>query len=175
MIFAIPTDTCFWFATSLYDEAWFRLIYELKWREATKRLSMVVRDFNALKEIISINNEQIDFLKRYPYPFTVVWEKKTSFSLPNFLSAEDYSTIAVRVAEICLIKDLAENLTFPMFLTSANLSWMTETYTLDELFEQFGNNRHFTIFDWNTGNLPPSDIFSFKGSSLDFNYIRKNS
>ena len=174
MIFAIPTDTCFWFATSLYDEAWFNLIYRLKWRMSDKRLSFVVKDFDDLKSIIDINSEQIDFLRNYPYPFTVLWGKINSFELPEFLSVTDYAKIAIRVAERCLNPMLHDELVFPMFLTSANESWAPEIYSSIELESKFWNEKRIKIFEGTLKSCPPSDIFGFSWSTLEPLFIRKN-
>jgi tRNA A37 threonylcarbamoyladenosine synthetase subunit TsaC/SUA5/YrdC len=174
MILAIPTDTCYWFATSLYDEAWFRLIYEIKWREATKRLSTVVRDFTQLNDIIKISSEQIDFLKKYKFPFTIIWEKSNKFILPSFLDKNDYSKIAVRVWDKCLGNDVIESLEFPMFLTSANQSWEPELYSDIDIRLKFWHFPELKIIEWTIPKSLPSDIFCFVWDTLELDYLRRN-
>lgn len=71
MIRIIPTDTCYGLAGEL-TKADFLRIYELKGRDFSKPLALVVKDFENISDIAFISKKQISFLKEYPYPFSVV-------------------------------------------------------------------------------------------------------
>lgn len=173
MIYSIPTDTCFWLWCPLYSKEDFLKIYLLKNRESNKPLSFAVKNFSDLKNIIILTNEQVVFLKKYKRPFTVVWELNPSFKLPQFLDKKIYSKIAVRVWELTIKKDILSKIPFPIFLTSANISWDQEIYSSDESKKIF-NWEDIFHFDWKIDIMPPSDIFYFEKKSLEPIYIRKN-
>lgn len=173
MLYAIPTDTCFWLACPMNNETGFLEIYKLKWRDFNKPLSIVIKNFDDLNNYIKITKKQIDFLKKYPYPFTILWEINNNFLLPDFLDKNIYSRVAIRIASVCLDRNITGNLEFPLFLTSANLSWQGEIYNSEEIVRIFWN-KNIEIFPWKIDFKPASNIFEFIDDSLDINFIRKN-
>lgn len=173
MIFAIPTDTCFWLGCSFYDEKWYLEIYKLKNRDKNKQLSVVVKDFKELEDISNLNISQINFLKKYPYPFTVLASVKENFILPVFLNKNIYSKIAFRVWEKCISKDILEKIKFPIFLTSANISWETEVYSSNEIANIF-KNKKIIVFPKNINKIPTSNIFEFIWETTEIQFYRKN-
>lgn len=175
MVFAIPTDTCFWFACNIYDFDWFKLIYQIKERDLFKPLSFVVNNYSDLHSIIDINQKQIEFLKSYLFPFTVIWNKIINFQLPGFLSELTYSKIAIRVASNCLKPEIINDFEYPMFLTSVNISWEPEIFDSQVIIEKFWFHKDLKIYWWSIEIAPPSDIFEFDWDSTEINYYRKNS
>lgn len=173
MIFAIPTDTCFWLGCSFYDEKWYLEIYKLKNRDKNKPLSVVVKDFKELEHITNLNTSQINFLKKYPYPFTILASVKEDFILPAFLDKNIYSKIAFRVWEKCIPKNILKKIDFPIFLTSANISWKTEVYSGDEIASIF-KNKKIIVFPQNINKIPTSNIFEFIWDNLEIQFLRKN-
>lgn len=169
MIKIIPTDTCYGLAGN-FNENDFDEIYALKWRTHTKRLAIVVKDFQMLSEIVYITPEQIKILQKYPFPFSVILPRNSSYHFPEFLKTDNYKYISVRIWEKCLEKPILEELDFPLFLTSANISWEPETIS-------FCNAQR--IFPWIDGfdggvcNAKPSNIFSF-GENDELIFLRKN-
>jgi tRNA A37 threonylcarbamoyladenosine synthetase subunit TsaC/SUA5/YrdC len=122
MPYIVPTNTCYGIAGEQTLEE-YTAIYRLKGREFSKPLAWIVRDYDDLHEYIEITDEQIDFLKNYPRPWTILAPKKSSYILPDFLDPIQYSRIAFRVATACIPdRSLQEKLSYPLFLTSANLS-----------------------------------------------------
>ena len=91
-----------------------------------------------MEKISKLNSRQIDFLKGYPHPFTIVTEMKTDFIFPSFLDRNLYKDFGLRVAESFLTEEGSEMLEFPIFLTSANNSGEEEIYDYSELQERFG-------------------------------------
>lgn len=157
MIQIIPTDTCYWLAWE-FTEQDYHEIYRLKWRDFMKPLAWLVRDYEDLKQYIEITDEQIEFLKQYPRPWSILGKRREDFVLPDFLDAKMYEKISLRLAEKCIITDIRDRLDYPLFLTSANISWAPESKTLSEARE---------VFLWVEGldggvcDTPPSDIFEF--------------
>lgn len=174
MIYCIPTDTCFWIASNIFSKDDYNRIYELKWRGYNNPLAFLVKWYNDIDKIIDITQEQIDFLKNYPHPFTVIGNLKKDFILPDFLDKQIYSKIAIRVAKECINHDIIKKLDYPMFLTSANYSWEKEIYSYNAALDIFWKFEWVTVISWITKNYPPSNIFSFIDDTLELNFLRQN-
>lgn len=170
MIFILPTDTCYGIAGDL-TQVDYEKIYELKGREAAKKLAFLVRDFEMLRKIAIISHEQEDFLKNYPHPFSVLLPPNPNYHFPEFLQISNYQLISVRIAENCIPKNIIPEINFPLFLTSANISGQKESVTYTEAKKNFPN---ISGFDSGMCDNPPSDIFSF-GENNTIKYLRKNS
>lgn len=108
------------------EEQDYAMIYDLKGRSFKKQLAFLVRDFAMLEEYAHITPQQILFLKNYPHPWSVVLPRKQSYQLPSFLDAKQYANISFRLATQCLSVETEAHIvaqaTFPLFLTSANIS-----------------------------------------------------
>ncbi|MCK9272064.1 Sua5/YciO/YrdC/YwlC family protein [Candidatus Gracilibacteria bacterium] len=173
MIFAIPTDTCFGLGCSFFDEKGYFEIYNLKSRTTNKPLSFVVKDFKELEKITNLNKAQLNFLKNYSHPFTILTSVKENFILPSFLDKNIYNKVAFRVGEKCISKDLLDKINFPIFLTSANISGENEIYSSSELVHIF-KNKNIKIFTGNIDKIPTSNIFEFIGETIEIQFHRKN-
>jgi len=185
MLYLLPSDTCFWLACSINDLEWYNKIYMLKWRDFYKPLAIMVDSYDFLEKNTNITKTQINFLKNYHRPFSVLLEYKiqnennnlinTINSLPN---KELYKKISLRIANIEEQKKLINEI-WPIFLTSANISWKNEVYSWKEVYDIFWKY----IKKWEVKALfkknlilpeiKPSDIFEFIWVSLEINYLRK--
>jgi len=93
-----------------------------------------------MQKYIEISDEQIEFLRQYPHPWSFLGKKKSDFILPEWMESEKYQMLSIRVAKVCLPTLQHFNtptLQFPLFLTSANLSGQRESKTLAEAREVF--------------------------------------
>jgi tRNA A37 threonylcarbamoyladenosine synthetase subunit TsaC/SUA5/YrdC len=166
MIFLLPTDTCYGLAGE-FTEADYLEIYRLKGRDFSKPLAFLVESFDDMKQYIEITDEQIEFLRNYPHPWSFLW--KRICELPEWIESERYSMISLRVGDICIPKQ-QENISYPLFLTSANLSGNPESKTLAEA------RVFFPWVEWIDGwicDRPPSDIFSIWDDE-ELKYLRRN-
>ncbi|MDD2907154.1 MAG: Sua5/YciO/YrdC/YwlC family protein [Candidatus Gracilibacteria bacterium] len=187
MIYILPTDTCFGMACALDDIKSYEKIYKIKKRSLDKPLAIMVSDFNWLEKNTILTKEQVDFLKKYNKPFTILTESPNVKIWIDFVNDETseefinrgvYEKIAFRVAnnktEDRIIKENG-----PIFLTSANISNEPEIYTSREIKEKFEYYLEKGIIKFvgeNTGKLdivPPSEIFEFEGESLEQKFLRK--
>lgn len=183
MIFLIATDTCWWIGCPI-SELWeYKEIYSIKKRDYKKPLAIMVESFDWLEEHTDLNKEQIEFLKNYNKPFSILtncdkirmylefaWEYE---DFPNF---EEYEQFSFRVAHNNEQKELIKKV-WPVFLTSANFSWESEIYKLDDLKKQFKDHlkkvKILSDYDLDE-NIKPSDIFEFEGEWTQVIYLRKN-
>jgi len=187
MIYILPTDTCFWIACPIHDIKSYEGIYKIKKRNLSKPIAILIDNYKWLTENTDLNTEQIEFLKNYDKPFTILtnsdplklWINYTDEDNKEFINRDIYKEFAFRVANNNTQKKLIKQ-HWPMFLTSANISNNQEIYTSKEIEKEFcyylENNK--IQFVWkNTWKLKQnwtSDIFKFIWDSLEIEYIRKN-
>ncbi len=175
MVYVIPTDTCFWFACNIYDKKNYKKIYAIKWRNFIKPLPILVKTFEDLEYLTEINVNQINYLKSYPYPFTLLIKPNKNFKYPDFIEKNDYKKIAIRIAEICIPWEFLHMFNYPLFLTSANISDQKELFSSLEIKKEFNNNlKDLEIIEAQIEKRPASNIFEFIKDSLEINFIRKN-
>jgi len=187
MIYLLPTDTCYWMACPIHDFKAYSWIYKIKKRNLNKPLAILVPDFEWLKENTELNSEQIQFLKDYKNPFTIItesdhlrlWINYIDEDNNEFINRDIYDNFAFRIVNNDTEKRLIKE-NWPMFLTSANLSNKPEIYSGKEVEEEFSyylEKEKMKLVWKNTWNLPKnwtSDIFSFKWDTTEIEYIRQN-
>jgi L-threonylcarbamoyladenylate synthase len=184
MIYFLPTDTCFWIACELINSDDYNKIYDIKKRDLKKPLAIMVENFEWLKKYTTLNEKQVNFLKTYKNPFTILTNCDYIAYILNyeddkisFINKNIYKKIAFRVAHNDIQKKLTKKL-WPIFLTSANIADKSEIYSREILQKEF----QYYIDKWIVKILWPwdsqkksisSDIFEFKWESLNIEYLRK--
>ena len=174
-LFIIPTNTCFWLACPIWDIESYKKIYELKNRPLDKPLAIMVDSFEWLEENTTLNKQQIEFLKNYKNPFTILCETKKDLLDKNIPNKSIYQKIAFRVAHNFIQRKLIMK-NWPLFLTSANKSWDNEITTTKWILEVFSREDWTQIFAHREYEIPwdktASDIFEFVWDSLEVKYLR---
>ncbi|QFR39018.1 Sua5/YciO/YrdC/YwlC family protein [Candidatus Gracilibacteria bacterium 28_42_T64] len=184
-VYIIPTDTCYGLACPISEHESYDKIYKMKKRDYTKPLAIMVEDFKWLSQNTDLTPEQIQFLKDYENPFTILTESMPlshwiQFEVEDvcFRNREVYPKIAIRIAnnteQAKLIKRVG-----PIFLTSANISDKPEIYKGSELKTEFAyylaNSKIELLGGYDlTYNNHTSDIFEFEGTTTEIKYLRKN-
>ena len=185
MIYIIPTDTCFWIACPISEIENYEKIYEIKKRDKTKAIAIMVLDFDYFEKNTKLTLNQIEFLKEYKNPFTILMDKnkildKNLLSTINKLSnSEIYEKIAFRVNHTFMHRRLIEK-NWLLFLTSANISDNPEifdTKTIKKEFWDIIKEEKIQVFaHWEfkiNSKQKYSDIFEFEGESEKNKYFRK--
>ena len=185
MIYIIPTDTCYGIACPLEDKKNYEKIYKIKKRSFDNPLAIMVEDFAWLRENTDLTDEQVDFLEKYEDPFTILtnsnsvelflqfWDENED----HFINKDVYKQVAIRVASNAIESKLIKNVG-PIWLTSANLSGKWEIYNIPDIEKDFAYYIEKGIVEIRgTYALDPkvsaSDVFEFKGESLDITYLRR--
>lgn len=183
MIYIIPTDTCFWIACAINDIKSYNEIYKIKNRSNDKPLAIMVDSFSWLEKNTNLNKTQIEFLKNYYRPWTILTDCSYIKKILNleewnlkYENKEFYKKIAFRVAnneiQIRLISKI-----WPIFLTSANFSWEKEIYDIYEAKKQFKKFWKKINFLWEwiilDNKIQPSDIFEFDYETTNIKYLRQ--
>jgi len=176
-MFIIPTNTCFGIWCFIQDLDWYKNIYKIKWRDFNKPISIFVDSFEYIEKNTKLTEQNIDFLKNYENPWTVLVniEDITDSSLLQNISKlpneEVYLKIAFRLAHTELQQNLIkENWLF--FLTSLNNSWEKEIFNLKQMSEDLRqkiNYYNVQILDKNIDSKQDfSDIVEFKNDKIFF-------
>lgn len=175
-IYIVPTDSCYGIGCWLDDQASYEKIYELKWRDKSRPFSILVPSWDDLKYESKLTHQQVNFLKTYKFPFTIICDIQSDFRDEyHLLGIYGYTSIGFRVGENCLPAESLWHLTSPIFLTSANKSWEKECNTLDEVKRVFSDNYStFTIIPWNAWGNPASNVIQFIWNTNELRYLRKN-
>lgn len=82
-----------------------------------------------LREYSEITDAQIEFLRVYPHPWSIILRKNENLITPEYIDANQYEYISFRVASECISVDARAGLSYPLWLTSANLSGYPESTT----------------------------------------------
>ena len=184
MIYILPTDTCYGIACPLEDKKSYEKLYKIKKRRFEKPLAIMVKDFAWLKENTELTDEQVDFLRNYEKPFTVITNSTPVDLFIKFgdeneyhlINKDVYDRVAFRVANNDMQESLI-NSVGPIWLTSANLSGAGETYDIEKIEEDFAYyiDKWVAEIMWDQNldpEVPASDIIEFDGDSLDFRLLR---
>lgn len=101
MLIILPTDTCYGLAGEFTEQDYLD-IYRLKGRDFDKLLALLVEDFDDMRRYIEISDEQIEFLRDYPHPWSFLGNKKSDFVLPAWMDSNNYQMLSIRVASVFL-------------------------------------------------------------------------
>jgi len=181
MVFILPTNTCFGIGCYIDDMVSYKKIYQIKWRDFKKPLAIFVDN---IEKILDLNKEQINFLRNYKKPWTILVERnkvkdkeilKYIDSLPN---KDIYKKLAFRQVHNSDQEKIVKKWYF--FLTSANKSWEKEIKDIEGIKKIFKKEIEKWLIDLvSTVNkidslYPSSDIFEFVDNSIKIKYLRKN-
>ncbi len=185
MLYILPTDTCFWLACSISEIEDYDKIYEIKNRDKSKAIAIIVWDFDYFFEATKLTEKQINFLKNYKNPFTILIEKEKILDkkllkiINNLPNSKIYKKIAFRVAHTEIQKNLIKQ-KWLLFLTSANKSWNPEIFFVEKIQEEFQDDLwkyNIKILALNGYSInskkKSSDIFEFVWESEEVKYFRK--
>lgn len=185
MIYIVPTNTCFWIACPISEIESYEKLYEIKQRDKSKAIAIMVMDFDYFKENTDLNLNQIKFLEDYENPFTILIDRNKIFdtnllNIINWLSnSEIYKKIAFRVSHTFMHRDLIEK-NWLLFLTSANISNNPEIFDTETIKKEFWDiieEEQIQVFaHWEfkiESKQKHSDIIEFKGESDQITFFRR--
>ncbi len=123
-VIAYPTETFYAIGASAYNEEAILRIFEIKQRELSKPLPLIVRDFNQAKEIADIPQNLLSSIEEICTRF---WPESLSIVLPAkenispILTAHT-GTVVVRQSPCEVAHFLCKEIDAPLISTSANKS-----------------------------------------------------
>ena len=119
-VVAIPTETVYGLAGSIFSEKAIKKIFEIKKRPYNCPLSVAVSSVEKIKFIAKDIPEEAKLLiKKYlPGPLTLILKKQDIIS-DVITSESEY--VGIRVSENIYVKNILSEVPFPIVLTSANV------------------------------------------------------
>lgn len=157
-VIAYPTEAVFGVGCDPDSEAAVMRLLALKQRPVEKGLILIADSFEQLKPYIddaALTEEQRQTVfSHWPGPVTFVFPARAD--TPKWLTGR-FNSLAVRVTDHPLVKNLCRTFGKPLVSTSANLTGLPPCRTADEVYAQFGPD--FPVLKGETGGRAnPSEI-----------------
>jgi L-threonylcarbamoyladenylate synthase len=164
-VIAIPTDTVYGIAASIFSEPALDRVYAIKGRDRAKSLPVLVSSLSALERLTEPLDVQTALLlnRFWPGPMTVVLPARPG--LEEFLTAED-GTIGVRMPNHPLALEIIDRAGGAIACTSANRSGETPACTAREVALALGADIDLTLDGGITTGGVPSTIVAVRGNVL---------
>ena len=129
-----PTDTIWGIGCDATNENAVRRIYEIKNREDSKSMIILVADErDILQHVAAPDLAVFDFMQEQTRPTTIIFEH--AVGLPRNLIADDGS-VAIRIARDEFCRHLIKRLRKPIVSTSANISGQPSPKNFTEVSEE---------------------------------------
>jgi L-threonylcarbamoyladenylate synthase len=132
-VVAVPTDTVYGIACSVFNSSAIQSLYQIKIREYIKAIPVLLSDLDQI-EIVAMNlNENMITLAQTFWPGALTLIVPKNDLLPSELTA--YSTIGIRIPDHDWLRAIIRK-TGPLAATSANISGETSSTTAAQVLEQ---------------------------------------
>ena len=144
-IIGMPTETVYGLAGNAYSDLSIKKIFKIKKRPVFNPLIIHFKNLNDLKNDVMLNT---NFMKLYnafcPGPITFILKKKKKSRISKIATAGK-KTVAVRIPNHRVAKNLLSILKFPLAAPSANISSKLSPTSAKDVFEEFGNKIKFIL------------------------------
>lgn len=148
------TDTVYGLLADATNKKAVDRIFKIKERKKTKPFPVFVKDIKMAKKLAEINENQEKFLRKaWPGKITAVLKRKKSRLR---LYGVHKKTIALRIPNHELLFSLVKQLNRPIVGTSANISGLPASTKIQEIINQFKDQKYQPDFIVDAGNLPKS-------------------
>ena len=143
-VIAVPTDTLYGLAADAFNAAAIERVFVIKERPEGLALPVLLADSGQLSMVAVDVPSQVGKVAEayWPGPLTLIVKRKDT--LPPRLTA-GHPTVAVRVPDHPVPRELARRLERPITGTSANISGADDPGTLEELRRQVGERVDLVI------------------------------
>ncbi|WBX74979.1 L-threonylcarbamoyladenylate synthase [Tenacibaculum ovolyticum] len=164
-IILYPTDTVWGIGCDATNEEAVNKIYQLKNREESKSLIILVSSIDMLKEyVLEIPDEAIKILNTFKKPTTIIYNDPIRLA-KNTIAVDN--TIAIRIPkdEFCI--EMIEKFGKPIVSTSANISGEDTPECFSEISKAILNNVDYTVpLHQNKINKRSSTILKIEGDKI---------
>ena len=156
-----PTDTIWGLGCDATNEEAVQRIYNIKQREDTKSLIILVADERDVLQYVAAPDLSVfDFIEKQNRPTTIIFEN--AVGLPDNLVAKDGS-IAIRIVQDEFCRHVIKRLRKPLVSTSANISGQPSPQAYKEISAVIRNSVDY-IVQWrqeDTTPVQPSQIIKW--------------
>ena len=162
-IVAIPTDTVYGIAVKANRAANIEKLYNVKSREHTKAIPVLLGDIFQLKQITpEVTPDLIKLAKRFwPGPLTIIIPKHPN--LPENLSPNP--TLGIRIPNHPITLSILKSVG-PLAVTSANMSGGADSSSAQEVLDQLDGLIHLIVDGGKTDLGVPSTVVDLTGKEI---------
>ncbi|MDY0779626.1 L-threonylcarbamoyladenylate synthase [Tenacibaculum sp. IB213877] len=126
-----PTDTVWGLGCDATNEGTVKKIYQIKNREESKSLIILVSSINMLKKYVSVPKKALEILQKAERPTTIIYQNPKGLA-SNVISKEDNS-VAIRIVQDDFCRKLIKSFKKPIVSTSANISGQPTPMSFSEI------------------------------------------
>ena len=154
-----PTDTVYGLGANIFNNDAVQRIYEIKKRDPSKPLSVLVQDTESLELIADLNRNSREIVNKWlPGPFTFILNKKKIVS--PYVSAS--AKVGVRIPDYKIARALAS--LFPITTTSANITNECTLSNPQDILKQIGDTVDLVIDVGDLDKAKPSTVIDLSSS-----------
>ena len=154
-----PTDTVYGLGANIFNNEAVQRIYEIKKRDPSKPLSVLVQDTESLELIADLNRNSREIVNKWlPGPFTFILNKKKIVS--PYVSAS--AKVGVRIPDYKIARALAS--LFPITTTSANITNECTLSNPQDILKQIGDTVDLVIDVGDLDKAKPSTVIDLSSS-----------
>ena len=154
-----PTDTVYGLGANIFNNDAVKRIYEIKKRDPSKPLSVLVQDTESLELIAHLNRNSREIVNKWlPGPFTFILNKKKIVS--PYVSAS--AKVGVRIPDYKIARALAS--LFPITTTSANITNECTLSNPQDILKQIGDTVDLVIDVGDLNKSKPSTVIDLSSS-----------
>ena len=158
-VIVYPTEAVYGLGCDPDSEAAVMKLLDIKQRPVEKGLILIADNYGQLLKYV--DDDKIPMDKRADifssWPAAITWVMPANKSTPKWLTGQ-FDTIAVRVTNHPVVKQLCQEFGKPLVSTSANLSGQDPVLTLEEAKNTFGDKVSAYVEGALGGNTKPSQI-----------------
>jgi L-threonylcarbamoyladenylate synthase len=149
-----PTETAYALGCDAANAAARRHLYQVKGRDHSKRLPIIVSSLVMARQVANFNPEALRLARKYwPGPLTLALPEKRAASRPGM--------VGLRVSSNLVARTLAARLGRPIVSTSANMSGEPTKYDIPGVIHDLGFKPDFVLDAGPLQPKPPSTIVGF--------------
>lgn len=152
-IILYPTDTVWGLGCDATNENAVKKIYEIKNRDESKSLVILVDSMEMLEQIVEINNHVKLYLTQAKKPTTVIY--KNPLGLAKNVISQD-NTVAIRWVQDAFCQEFIRKFGKPIVSTSANISGEKTPQFYKEISQEIINNSDY-IVAWRQNDEEPKE------------------
>lgn len=156
-VIAYPTEAVFGLGCDPLFEDAVQKILQLKNRDVSKGLILVADSFETLRKWVEpISAKRMDTVMA-TWPGPVTWLFPVASWVPKWVCGK-HDTVAIRVSDHPLVKDLCELYQKPLISTSANPEGLAPAITADEVKNYFNETLDYIVQGKTGGLVKPTEI-----------------
>ena len=159
-----PTDTVYGLGANIFNKKAVKKVFELKKRNPTKPLSVLVKDLENIELIAKVGDYERENIRRYlPGPYTLILNKKSV--VPRTVTG-GLTQVGVRIPDNEISRNLAK--IFPITTTSANLAGLEVRQSVEDILSQLHDEVDLVIDVGTLEDASPSTIIDLTTKELLF-------